>query len=147
MNTGHINIGGTSRLDITCDKPEEDEEEVDGYGKWLYHQTSRSRRIDKVINDIKNGKAISVSDGSYYSDTRTGAAAWIIESEDATQFIRGESIVPGAKEIQSAYRSEVTGLLAIIDKLQLLSTEYNITEGAIVIACDGITALTRLTNG
>ena len=40
MNTEHINIGGTSRIDIMCNEPEEDEEDEGGYRKWLYHWTS-----------------------------------------------------------------------------------------------------------
>ena len=55
-----------------------------------------------MIEDIKRGTAISVSDGSYVRELELGTASWIIESEAGDQFIRGICIVPGAGEIQSA---------------------------------------------
>ena len=91
--------------------------------------------------DIRKGTAIAVSDGSYVKELGLGTAAWIIESEDGSQYIRGTCISPGPRTIQSAYRSEAIGLLAIIDYLHTLCDQQNLKEGKCTIACDGITAL------
>ena len=72
------------------------------YKRWLYYQVYSSEEIGKVIEDIKRGTAISVSDGSYVRELELGTTSWIIESEAGDQFIRGICIVPGAGEIQSA---------------------------------------------
>ena len=86
---------------------------------------------------------VSVSDGSYSERDGIGAAAWIIESECGTQHYTGTCIVPGPASLQSAYRSELVGQLAIIERIHRLVKEYDIKEGAGIIACDGIVALER----
>ena len=93
---------------------------------------------------MREGTAIAVSDGSFMRNKPTGAAAWVIESRDRSQYFRGLSIVPGEDPIQSPYRSELVGLLAIMDKLLQLQQEYSIEGGRCLIACDGIAALNNI---
>ena len=114
---------------------------------WLFTKVYETKEINKVIEDITIGKAIAVSDGSYKNDGNIGAAAWIIESWDKSQYIRGQCIVPGEKRVQSAYRSELVGLLAILEKLRLICLQHKITQGGCTIACDGIAALQEATMG
>ena len=111
------------------------------YRKWLYHEVKVTKNVTKIINDIKLGRAYAVSDGSYIDKFQIGTASWIIESEDRSEHVRGLCIVPGEDRVQSAYRSKLVGLLAILDKLRLWTEDQALDEGACYIACDGIAAL------
>jgi hypothetical protein len=110
---------------------------------WLHYRTIQSPSIMTLINDIKRGTARAVSDGSYFPDTGIGTAAWTIESDNKLEYITGTSIVPGPPLVQSAYRSEITGLLAILEKLRKLCKNHDIVIGEITISCDGLTALNQ----
>ena len=116
------------------------------YRNWLYHKVTSSRSIERLIESIEKGKVITVSDGSFIPQEGIGTAAWIITTEDRKEYIRGVSISPGKKELQSAYRSEILGQLAIHDKLQEMVEEFNITKGGGIIACDGLGALRKSNN-
>ena len=89
----------------------------EGYKDWLQATVQQSKEIDILVEDIKRKKILAVSDGSYKEDIGKGTAAWRIESSCGTQFIQGTSIVPGPPEIQNAYRSELVGQLALLDKI------------------------------
>ena len=52
-------------------------------------------------------------------------------------------MVPGHPEDQSAYRSELCGILGIMLSLRCLSQQYDISGGAITIACDGLSAIRK----
>ena len=67
------------------------------------------------------GMAIMVTDGSYKD--QDGTAAWIIESQNGEEFVMELSITPGSPEIQNAYCSEVTGILAILQYLENIMTD------------------------
>jgi exonuclease III len=120
-----------------------DSEEEQNTPTWLHYNMTQSNSIATLVTDICTGKARAVSDGSYYPETGVGTAAWTIESKNEQEYITGISIVPGPPSIQSAYRSELTGILAILEKLRTLCTNHSITSGQITIYCDGISALTQ----
>jgi hypothetical protein len=84
---------------------------------WLHYKTTQSSSIWTLINNIKNGTARAVSDRSYFPTTGAGTTAWTIESQNELEYITGTSIVPCPPSVQSAYQSELTGLLAILEKL------------------------------
>lgn len=108
---------------------------------WLHYKSTQSPSIHNLVNGIKKGTARAVSDGSYFPDTGVGTAAWTIESENQLDYITGTLIVPGPPSVQSAYRSKLTGILAILEKLRVLCSNHNILKGQITISCDRITAL------
>jgi hypothetical protein len=99
-----------------------------------------SDKIDQLLENINSGTALAVSDGSYYPYEKIGAAAWIITAPDETQWIKGG----GPKKVQSAYRSEVGGLVGIAVCLTSLSSHLNHTEPPITTACDGLSALKKV---
>eukprot|EP00957_Ditylum_brightwellii_P003520 266625-Ditylum_brightwellii.AAC.1 len=51
--------------------------------------------------------------------------------------------VPGHTYTHGAYRAELTGIFMIMQIIQQLCKLYNITEGGIAIACDGLEALRK----
>ena len=116
--------------------------EIDtSYHNWLFPETSKSDRVDTLIRDIKNGTAISVSDGSYCERRNLGTASWRIESACSTSYLQGNCISPGTSKLQGAYRSELVGQLAILQTLFELCEDHDILNGRMVLACDGISAL------
>jgi hypothetical protein len=94
---------------------------------------------------ILEGSAIAVSDGLFKSSF--GTFSWIITTPDEHAKLEGVGIVPGKPEFQSAYRSELCGLLAILSVLQELVKRYGLGDFAtahhphITIACDGESAV------
>jgi hypothetical protein len=60
----------------------------------------------------------------------------------ASAYTRGQ-IVPGDTADQGSYRSELSGLNGITLGVYVLCEFYKIDQGAIEVACDGITALER----
>lgn len=108
---------------------------------WLHYKVTSTSSISKLLRDICKGTAIAVTDGSYFPSLIQGTAGWTIESSDGTEYITGISVVPGPEEIQNPYRSETTGVLAILEKLYQLCTNYRLLAGGITLGCDCISAL------
>ena len=77
-------------------------------------------QLDILFEDFSNGTMVSVSDGSYYSDSNKAACAWLVESACRSQWILGSMMIPGNTDDHSAYRSELGGLLAISVIIKLL---------------------------
>jgi hypothetical protein len=65
-----------------------------------------------IAHAILTGKAIAVSDGSF-KDSR-GKVAFIIEGASQVGRLVGIKIVPGKDESQTAYRSELSGIVGIV---------------------------------
>ncbi len=94
---------------------------------------------DQILDDIRAGTAVAVSDGSYQHST--GAAAWIIEGATSSNRIQGTMITLGNPGDHSAFQSEAAGLYGILITLQrLLATDPTAT-GKLNITCDGHSVL------
>jgi hypothetical protein len=64
-----------------------------------------------------------------------GTAAWILEGKRSTLQISGRVTTPGQDITQSAYRSELAGILAAITVINALASFHNI-HSSITILCD-----------
>ena len=82
-----------------------------------------------------------MSDGSYKD--QKGTASWIIESQNKEASISGVALSPGPMHIQSAYRSELLGLLANLEMINILSKKFDITSEGCTIACNSLSALKK----
>jgi hypothetical protein len=112
--------------------------------KWITSHSCSSARIDQLLSDVWAGKAIAVSDGSYFEQYSTAAAAWIISSADGQEWIEGGGIVPGAILDLNSYRAQLAGLLVISVGFQCLGAIYpHDMVAANVVACDSIRALEK----
>ena len=111
------------------------------YKKWLYHQTYLSGKMENLILSIRDGTAIAGCDGSFKTGKYNGTAAWSIETDSMRDSYTGVSIVKGTIEDQNAYRSELTGILALTNLLSEWCDTYNILQGQVTLYCDGKTAL------
>jgi hypothetical protein len=110
--------------------------------KHVYLETSDN--LDRLLQDFNTGQTVAVSDGSFFPETGASAAAWIIESKCQTQWIRGSLLTPGPIQDFSAYRSELTGLLASSVTLKILASCTR-SPNHTIIGCDGKAALQVLT--
>jgi hypothetical protein len=77
--------------------------------------------LDCLFRDFSEGTVVTVSDGSFFPDTKQAACAWLIESSCRSQWIMGSIKTPGNIQDHSAYRSELAGLMAISMVLKFLS--------------------------
>lgn len=110
-----------------------------GHLRWLYNRLTLLDNGEIVVQAIINGTALAISDGSFHKDY--GTVAWVLEGDSSLGRLGGTAIAPGGAYDQSAYRSELTGVYAIIMTVKLLVEQHGITSGSIQVACDGLSAL------
>ena len=90
-----------------------------------------------IASALRDGTAIAVSDGSYKEEW--GLEALIIEGPDhATRLITATCTSPGHPKDKDAYRSELAGIFHMVSIVEEISRKFNIPEGAIMIACNGL---------
>ncbi len=97
--------------------------------------------IGVLIDAIKQGIAVAVSDGSFQD--QWGATAWTIKGSSAVNCLTGEGLTPGNPQDQSAYRSELFGIWGMVASIYQLTTEHKISSGQVLVACDGLSALKK----
>ena len=106
---------------------------------WAVMGVVMTREIDEIIEDIRNGTELGVSNGSFKN--LFGTASWVIENASGSQRILGNVLIPGFKSDQSAYRSEIGGIYGLVLVVELTKEMWNLDKGAIIIGCDGINDL------
>jgi hypothetical protein len=94
-----------------------------------------------VAKLLTENDAYAISDGSY-KDTY-GTAAWLIKGIAGVNTISGCILYPGIDEDHSSYRSELSGICALVSVVNSLCFHYKITEGSITIGCYGDSALKK----
>jgi hypothetical protein len=76
--------------------------------EWDHQQAN----LPQLVQDIKQGTASAVSDGSYKNNN--GTSAFLLCAADVTNCIIGVNAVPGAPSEQSTYRSKLAGVSGIL---------------------------------
>jgi hypothetical protein len=109
--------------------------------KWCFSNQNFEDDGAILALAIIQGDAIAVSDGSY-QDTY-GTASWVLEGANSTGRLLGDVVVPGNERDQSAYRSELTKIYAILLTVSKLCQYYKINRGAMELGCDGKSALEK----
>ena len=100
-----------------------------------------------LTEGIRNGTASIVSDGSFNPNSPIGpvgtSAVILAPSTDSpkSSWTKAWNWVTGPPSSQSAYRSELAGVIASITVLDILVRHHSITKGAVTIALDGLTAM------
>ena len=89
-----------------------------GKERWAASTVATTASITRIIESIKQGTAVGVSDGSFKDEY--GTACWIMEDAQGLERIVGLCEVPGFCDEQDAYRSELTGIYALILVVKLL---------------------------
>jgi hypothetical protein len=109
---------------------------------WCFTHVILPSFYDPLITDIKNGDTWLVSDGSYDPINKAGTAAWILEGKASNIQITGRVITPGEESMQSAYRSELAGILAALSVINTLAAFHDITA-TITLFCDSSTGIEK----
>jgi hypothetical protein len=94
----------------------------------------------EIAQSISQGTCIAVSDGSFKEGHGTASAIIIGNS---TQ-IRCDVVTPGISGVQCSYRSELAGLFAAVYHIDMVCQHYQVTEGKVLLACDGESALNQI---
>lgn len=91
-----------------------------------------------MADGIRTGTACAVSDGSFKNEYRTSAGILTYSShEDPGDHIQFVNSVPGISADQSSYRSELAGVLGILQITEAIVQNHNLTSGLITITLDG----------
>ena len=91
---------------------------------------------------ISEGTSIAVSDGSLKFEF--GTSALTLQARNCkveNEKVRAVNVIPGRREDQSSYRSEIGGIFGIVVYVGLVCKVFKITQGKITVGCDGIEAL------
>jgi len=102
---------------------------------------------NNLVEGMQNGTAIIVSDGSFDAASPirpVGTSAVILTPSTECHeryWTKGCNWVTGPKSSQSAYHSELAGVISSLTILDILVRHHNITKGAETIALDGKTAM------
>ena len=95
-----------------------------------------------VVNSIRDGTACLITDGSYYLEHDSGSSAFILTAgRTKKNKLVGVNWVPGSKEDQNPYRSELAGIDGALSMIAVLVQFFDIKQGQIEIALDGLSAL------
>jgi len=93
-----------------------------------------------IRNNLASINALkAVTDGSF-KDT-FGTAAWILECSETSQRMTGQVVAPGSDQDHSSYRSELSGVYAVLLVVSKLCSYFNVDEGSVVLGCDSQSAL------
>ena len=96
-----------------------------------------------IVNGIVEGTDCIVSDGSFNPDSSLGpagtsAVVLTLSPNCTTKFYaKGNNWVTGAKKYQTAYRSELAGVIVALTILDVLVCHRDLISGNVTIALDG----------
>jgi len=110
--------------------------------QWCFSYIKLQDTGNKINQAIRNNEAIAIRDGSYKD--MVGTAALIIEGTSSAGRIQSSVLVPGGASVQSSYRSELAGIYSTITIVNHICCYFNITEGFIEFAWDGLLALHKV---
>ena len=101
-------------------------------------------RYDGVRQAVLEG-AVAMTDGSFKEGHAT--AAWGIKKDpkDEGYVARDTAVSSGHPGIQSAYRSELTGILALIRAVHTSCGSITSGRGRVEVGCDCLSAITIIT--
>lgn len=112
-----------------------EEEHLNKYGWILRDVRDNEEEKEKLAEEIRQGKATFVSDGSYKGG-RSSAAATTVPRKN----IKISTTIPGNKSNQSSYRGELGGILASIVYANQVAREKGV-QGEVTMVCDNKGAL------
>ena len=95
-----------------------------------------------VAAAIFRGDAKAVSDGSYKEGH--GTSSFTLQGDTFKKAINGQNTIPGSKEEQCAFRSELGGVAGILTTLEILCEHHGIEQGKIEIGLDGESVIKKL---
>ncbi len=110
--------------------------------RWCYDYVDIPQDYEPLLCDLTKGQVILISDGSYNPKNNYSSAAWILEGKTSSLHFSGRVITPGQAEIQSAYRSELAGILAAVSFINTVAAFHKITT-SVTLLCNCETGLEK----
>ena len=110
--------------------------------RWiLHHNIIPGDKGRALAKQLRKSAVLCIADGSYKD--HYGTAAFILDANEDKNSWLGVLPCYGDPSFHDAYRSELTGLLAIVTILLAICNKYDIQDGIVHIGCDNDTALAR----
>jgi hypothetical protein len=103
--------------------------------RWCFDYVDIPKDYELLLSDMMEGQVILISDGSYSPSDNYGTAAWILEGKLSNLQMSGRIVTPGQANLQSAYRSELAGILAAVSVISALAKFHSVNT-AITLLCD-----------
>jgi len=100
---------------------------------------SESERFREAI---QMGKLSACSDGSYSEGKAT--QGWVVATSSGSVVLKGSGPTDGHPNLLSAFRAEISGLLALLYIIQKKCLFYQITDGSIDLFCDNKGAIAKV---
>ena len=116
-------------------------EQVSSHYGWVPEKVFVTGSEQRLAEDLRRNEVYIVSDGSYKRGL--GTAAIIITTLADTDRITLVCRTPGVQDSQSAYRSELIGILSAIMAVDWMCSSWGVLPVTVLIqfACDGKSAL------
>ena len=105
--------------------------------RWLVQNVTIAGLVTEILQELQEGRAKTVSDGSVKEGR--GTAAWIIHTMKGS--IRGWAHVTPTVGDCSSYRAEMFGIYGAIMTMYGITKFHNVTQFEAVVACDNSTAV------
>jgi hypothetical protein len=106
----------------------------------LFRHTLCSINFQYLVDAIKEGQSIAISDGSHKN--KWGTSSWqIMSNTNEDEKWAGHHVTPGRKDDQSAFRSEIGGIYAMAVAIELLCKFFHISNGSVSFGSDCEAAL------
>ena len=87
-------------------------------------------------------KVLIISDGSYHPIFQLGTAAWVITTiHTLYSLVYRDNIIPGDSVIQYSHRSEISGIIRVVQYLRLIYKKFQLKNVETELRCDGLEAL------
>jgi hypothetical protein len=101
----------------------------------VFRHTLCSIKFQELVDAIKGGWDITISDGSH--KTKWGTSSWsiMIDTNEAEQWA-GLHVTPGRKDDHSAFRSEIGGINDMVVAIKLICKFFHISNGSVSFGSD-----------
>ena len=91
---------------------------------------------NNILDSMEHRTCVAVTDGSFDPVSKLVIECWIIEGRTHKGRMKGASQTPGHRDHMDAYRAEVYGIYCILLYIHTVCHKFNMTTGAITIACN-----------
>jgi len=114
-----------------------DERLADKTDNWMIQEVHTTPECQLLLAEsIRRGNAIGVTDGSYCPIDKRGSSGAVVHCQTTGLRMKAANMVPGHPDDQSSHRSELAGRLALMNLLQMLHEEHDLTNGSFTFGLD-----------
>ena len=99
-----------------------------------------------IVDSIRQGTAIGVSDGSVRTTEGRASHAWIIHGANGCA-ISGMGPVDGHEDVRTSHRAELQGQTALFMMLSLILNYFRVMGSKFVSYCDNQSVVSKVQNG